>query len=233
MTSPRLTVVIPTRERCDTLAATLQSCVDQDSDDIDILVSDCASRDGTRDVVATFKDPRLRYVNPGESLPMTRHWEFALSHVPNGGWVTYLGDDDALMPNAARDILALLTDTHARALSWLKAEYCWPDHIWPAYRDRLIVPLDNQLHRMPAISARNDAARFWLGYNKLPCIYNGVLPRDAMAAISAKHGRFFDGFAPDAFSGIAILSMIDSYLYSTRPFSVNGASRHSNGTAVV
>ena len=43
----KFTVVIPTRERCDTLRATLRTCVGQDHDDLTILVSDNASTDPT------------------------------------------------------------------------------------------------------------------------------------------------------------------------------------------
>jgi hypothetical protein len=233
MTSaPKITVVVPTRERCDTLAKTLATCVAQDYDALEILVSDCASRDATRDVVHGFADPRIRYVNPGESLPMARHWEFALAHVAPEGFVTYLGDDDALLERGVADIARVLADTGAPALAWLKAEYCWPDHIWPDYRDRLIVPLGNTLVRFDGTRAVRDAARFWLGYNKLPCVYNGAVPMSAVAAIRARAGQFFGAYAPDIYSGVAMLAAIDRYAYSTRPFSLNGASRHSGGTAV-
>ncbi len=82
--SPRLTVIVPTRERHDTLIWALKTCVTQDCDDLEILVSDNASVDETREVVASYDDPRIRYVNPGTRLGMSEHWEFALSHVQEG-----------------------------------------------------------------------------------------------------------------------------------------------------
>jgi hypothetical protein len=50
-------------------------------------------------VVASFKDPRIRYVNTGKHLSMSHNWEFALSHVEKG-YVTFVGDDDGLLPGA-------------------------------------------------------------------------------------------------------------------------------------
>jgi hypothetical protein len=47
----------------------------------------------------------------------------------------------------------------------------------------------------------------------------------------AGDGAFFKAVSPDVYSGIAALSVLDSYILSTRPFSVNGASASSNGTA--
>ena len=49
----KFTVVVPTRERCETLGATLQSCLDQDHPDLEVIVSDNASLDDTRAVVET------------------------------------------------------------------------------------------------------------------------------------------------------------------------------------
>ena len=50
------TVVIPTRERYDMLEYALRTCVMQDYDNLDIIVSDNFSQDRTREVVESFKD---------------------------------------------------------------------------------------------------------------------------------------------------------------------------------
>src|SRR2546421_723250 len=48
MTNPKITVIIPTRERCDVLGKTLATVVAQDYEAIEILVSDNFSADETR-----------------------------------------------------------------------------------------------------------------------------------------------------------------------------------------
>lgn len=74
----KITVIIPTRERGEVLAHALKTVLAQDYGDLHVLVSDNASTDGTRDIVHGSDDPRIRYVNTGKRLSMSRNWEFAL-----------------------------------------------------------------------------------------------------------------------------------------------------------
>ncbi len=60
MNSPKLTVIIPTRERADTLFHTLRTVLEQEYENLEIIVSDNASIDNTRQVVSQFTDVRLR-----------------------------------------------------------------------------------------------------------------------------------------------------------------------------
>lgn len=228
--NPKITVVIPTRERASTLLATLQTCVAQDYDRLEIIVSDNFSGDQTGEVVHSFQDNRIRYVNPGRRLSMSENWEFALSHV-SGGYVTVLGDDDGLLPDAVSDAASVISATGTGILSWLKAEYCWPNHIIAKYRNFLILPLLNQLIRFEARTALRDVKRLWLPYNRTPTLYNSFVDHDIIRRTRARDGGFFKSFAPDVYSGIVFLSAVESYLYSIRPFSLNGASAHSTGTS--
>ena len=50
------TILVPTRERAETLRYTLQTCVVQEHNDLEILVSDNASQDATRDVLSDFAE---------------------------------------------------------------------------------------------------------------------------------------------------------------------------------
>ena len=228
--SPKFTILVPTRERASTLHATLNTCVTQDYERLEVVVSDNFSKDNTRDVVQSFHDSRVRYVNPGRRLGMSQNWEFALSHVSEG-YVTVLGDDDGLLPHAVTDAARIIAASGTSILSWLKAEYCWPDHIVAEHRNILIMPLLNQLLRFNARIALRDAKRLWLPYNRTPTLYNSFVHCDAIRKARAQDGTFFNSFAPDIYSGIVLLSAIDWYLYSIRPFSLNGASARSTGTS--
>ena len=58
---PRFSVVIPTRERAETLRVTLATCLDQDFDDYEIVVCDNAGGGATREVVDAARSGRIRY----------------------------------------------------------------------------------------------------------------------------------------------------------------------------
>jgi len=80
MTTPRFTVIIPTRERAATLRHCLATVTAQDFASLEILVSDNCSSDETAAVVAANGDPRIRYLNTGRRLSMSHNWEFALGY---------------------------------------------------------------------------------------------------------------------------------------------------------
>jgi glycosyltransferase involved in cell wall biosynthesis len=88
-----VTVIIPTREHPETLLATLRTVIQQDYDRLEIIVSDNFSNDSTEDVVRSFTDRRVKYINTGKRLSMSENWDFALSHA-TGDWISVLGDDD-------------------------------------------------------------------------------------------------------------------------------------------
>jgi hypothetical protein len=223
-----MTVVVPTRERADTLLHCLRSIVSQDYDALDILVSDNCSADGTREVVESFRDPRIRYVNTGRRMSMTANWNFALEHV-RGGYVTYIGDDDGFTPDGIRDAANLLAAGSFDGLVWKKAQYCWPSHPTPGRRNALIVPVANYLVRCDARQVAADMADFWTPYFAGPCIYNGFVHFDVFRKLAKPGMPFFQSVTPDAYSSFALAAGMKEYLYTSRPLSVNGASGHSNG----
>jgi hypothetical protein len=227
-TSPTVTIVVPTRDRAYTLRACLETCVRQSYEGLRIIVSDNCSTDTTADVVRSFGDPRIEYVNTGRRLSMSRNWEFALGHV-NSDYVTVLGDDDGFLPEAIAGLMQVITATGAQAVTWAKADYHWPDHPREELRDTLFIPADDLLFHVDASTAAHFAARFWLPYNRLPSVYNSVIRMDHIRALTARTGSFFASVTPDVYSGFALASVLGDYLYSTRPFSVNGASGRSNG----
>lgn len=226
----KFTVVVPTRERCETLGATIRSCLDQDHPDLEVVVSDNASLDDTRAVVESFRDPRLRYVNTGRRVSMARNWEFALGAVADEeNYVHYLGDDDALLPGAVSDVASLLRAHPSGAISWRKAEYIWPSGPRPLSRNLAIVPLENKLSRYHAADILRDVRDLWIPYYRCPSLYNSFVDARVLHRIRRREGTFFHSSIPDAYSGFAVLADIPSYLYSTRPFSLNGASSKSTG----
>lgn len=229
----KLTVVVPTRERQDTLRHTLRTLTTQDYADCEFIVSDNDSRDETREVVASFDDPRIVYINTGARRSMAENWEFALEHA-RGEFITYIGDDDGFIPGALASAMSLIEASGSYALVWEKATYCWPDHVEPALRNTLSVRLAG--FRKSVVSGRDEFQRvmgFKTGYTDLPCLYNGIARTQLLLDMkrSASNGLFFNAISPDCFSALALGLVVGDYLVCNFPFSVNGASRHSNGTS--
>ena len=98
--SPALTVVIPTHDRPGLLVEAVESALSQTVDDLEVVVVD----DGSLDPVRLAGDARLRVVrlhpNRGGAAARNAGLESA-----RGRWVTYLDDDDLLLPHHAELML--------------------------------------------------------------------------------------------------------------------------------
>ncbi|EMA58880.1 glycosyltransferase family 2 protein [Halorubrum lipolyticum] len=115
---PRVSVIIPTYNRAETLARAVDSALAQTVDDIEVLVVDDGSTDGTRALIEEG-DPRVRYLahdtNRGVSAARNTGVEAA-----RGEYVAFLDSDDEWLPRKLDRQLAVLDD---RGEGWVGA-YC-------------------------------------------------------------------------------------------------------------
>ena len=98
MSVPRVSVVIPTRDRPAMLRRAIESVLVQTMPDLEVVVVDDASGPSTRDVVDAIGDPRVRYIRRERSQggPAARNHGFRESR---GEWVALLDDDDLWLPS--------------------------------------------------------------------------------------------------------------------------------------
>jgi len=225
----KFNVIIPTRERADTLYHCLRTIVSQKYDNLDIIVSDNYSQDNTREIVASFSDSRIKYINTGKRISMSHNYAFALNHVSDG-WVTIIGDDDGLLPGALAKIANVIQKMGCKAVASKWCYYYWPH--CTAQENHLIVPLKS------GIELRNG--REWLGklmrgdavYPDLPFLYTGgFVDIEAINRARDGSGSFFLSMTPDVYSAIALASVLDSYVMLMEPVTVGGVSTHSTGAS--
>jgi len=115
MSVPTITALIPTRRRPLLLKQALESVLAQTWPDLEVLVSDNASRDGTREIVESFaaRDPRVRYHEQPEDIGALRNFQYLLDQA-NTPWVSILADDDVLLPGFYAHAIERL-ERHAEA----------------------------------------------------------------------------------------------------------------------
>lgn len=223
------TLIIPTRERAQTLEYALKTCTAQDYDNFEILVCDNASRDQTRDVVAATDDPRIRYINPGKRLSMMENFEFAFSHAKNG-YVYSMGDDDGLARNALMRVNEILNQTPTDAVVSDFAHYMWPNVQGPA-AGQLVVPRGNGYSERDPRQDLHEVLYRRRPFNHLPCIYYGFVHAELLARLRKMHGRLFLTNIVDLFSAVALSLAMPRYVFSYEPLALNGTSKRSNGAA--
>jgi glycosyltransferase involved in cell wall biosynthesis len=233
--SLRFSILVPTRQRPDTLLATLATLIWQPGDDYEIVVAD---NFGDQDVAAVIaaaqqRHPRIRHVRTDRVLPMAENWERGLAAC-SGEYVSVLGDDDGFLPSTLDVVRKLIAATDARIVSWETHTYWWPDTVVFWARNRLYALLGNYdvawIQSRPALV---ETYRNPVSFERLPMIYNGFVHRDVInSAIDRFGGYFVPTFvSPDVSSGIINLSQTGRYLHSFRPLAVRGISKRSTGAS--
>lgn len=225
----KFTVMIPTRERCETLHFTLASCVSQTFAELEIIVSDNASTDNTREVVAAFSDPRMKYVHTGKRLSMAGNFEFALNHA-TGDYLMFLGDDDGLAPGAIERVAAIIEETQQLAVISSQAMYYWPNALDEQARNRLVFSTRAGYEIRSPSRVLEQVLQFKVAYTELPGLYVGFVSRDIVAA-ARDQGVYFHSVTPDAYSGIVNAAKLSGYAYVYTPFCIAGISGRSNGAS--
>jgi len=96
MNRPKVSVIIPTYNRCALLHEAIASVLEQTFKDLELIVVDDGSTDETRDVVMSFDDPRIRYLfQANRGVSAARNWGVASSR---GGLIAFLDSDDVWLP---------------------------------------------------------------------------------------------------------------------------------------
>jgi len=223
------TIIIPTRERPDTLKHAIASVLAQDYDNFEVLVSDNASTDDTRKIVLSLSNPKLRYINTKKRVSMSENWEFALNNVKNG-WITVIGDDDAILPNALNYADKIIQQTKTNAI---RSNGC--SYAWPKIRNSNFGALN--LHLKAGYEIRDSKIMLQnvvngiVSYTELPMLYNGgFISFDLVREAKKVSKTFFNYIAPDLYSAIVFSFLTKDYVYCYEPLAINGASHHSGGT---
>ncbi|NNG00365.1 MAG: glycosyltransferase family 2 protein [Desulfobacteraceae bacterium] len=93
---PLVTIGIPTYNRAEaTLPITLESALDQDYPNIEIVVSDNCSSDNTEQVISGYKDTRINYIRQNVNIGPTNNYKACLDNC-RGDYFLLLHDDDLI-----------------------------------------------------------------------------------------------------------------------------------------
>ena len=94
----KVSILIPTYNRVNYLPKAIESALKQDYPNIEIIVSDNASTDGTNELVNKYMDDvRFKYYRNRKNLGMVPNWRKALYEYATGNFFMVLSDDDYLI----------------------------------------------------------------------------------------------------------------------------------------
>lgn len=218
-------MIIPTRERPETLQYALRTALNQCSHRLEVIVSDNFGQDNTATVVRSFQDPRLRLINPGRRLSMSDHWDYALLQAA-GDYVLIMGDDDGIVPGALDKLEASILATRHLVYSWPRPIYNWPIDGEPART--VFVPSVGRASEINLINiARLAISMGGWKHARLPSMYHSAVAKRIPDAIREQTGRVFHSTQPDIFMAMAVPVFVQTSLELDYYVSVLGQSQRS------
>lgn len=118
---PFFSVIVPTYNRADLIAKTLQSLQKQDYDNYEIIIVDDGSTDNTAEVVKPFLDARTRYVKK-ENGERAAARNYGVIHA-SGAYVNFFDSDDIALSNHLAEAAALVKEKNHP--QWFHLGYAW------------------------------------------------------------------------------------------------------------
>ena len=232
---PYFSVIIPCKNRAPFLHHTLRTCMIQNYEPLEIIVSDDGSTDNTREVVenAASQDARIKYFQLKNGIGMRDNFEFALRQA-KPGYVIALGGDDGLLPNGITGMNEVLQSTGTELLAWPAPIYTYPGartttgQLSIYYKKRLKI-IDSKKFLLRQAKNLN-----YLSDIESPMFYvKGVASTKLIDRVRkrSKGGRFYSCPTPDGYSGIVLAGEVSKYSFSGKPFSIFGLSPASQGLA--
>ncbi len=104
MSSPLVSVCLPTYNYANYLPQAIISCLSQSYEPIELITVDDASTDNSGDIVRSFDDSRIRFVENPVRLGLVENWNKALS-LARGEIIKFLFADDYLAEDAIERIV--------------------------------------------------------------------------------------------------------------------------------
>jgi hypothetical protein len=229
-----LSIVIPTHNRSCYAVACVQSLLEIDSRQFQVVVHDTSDDDcGLAAWSATQDDSRLCYVHWNGRLSMTENHERAVA-LAEGEYVCVIGDDDSVSSRiievaeyAKANEIELLTPV-------IKAIYSWPDfktsflgsaHAGKLYLGKVTGKIAKKSCQTSIQDALNNACQ---GTEGLPKFYHGLVKRSCLEKLHSDTGAIFYGASPDISASLGLALTNEYYYVIDFPFTIPGASSGSN-----
>jgi len=226
---PFFSIVIPTRNRPNLVPTAVQSVLEQDVGDFELLISDNSDPERTAETRAALAgaldDPRVRYLRPPRALSMVDHWEWAVRQA-SGEFTGVLTDRMAYKLYALGMIRQQLQAHPADLISMLAVGIRGEAAPF-SLRSRAG---SDQATLVPSAAALAECAHVEFS-SRLPRMLNSFCRTTRLHELVANYGSIFTGMAPDYSFCFRILDWLDAFVLFDSRLMVAGGESQSNGLA--
>ena len=234
---PKVSLIIPVKDRKEYLYHTLRTCMAQDYENFEIIVADDASTDGTKEMVRSMAaaDSRITFIDRTERVGMRDNFEDALSRIKEG-YVMALGGDDGILPRGISRMVAKFKETGTKLLTWCAPEYAYPMDYYPNGHFSIYYKDNSHWVDSKKYLARQTKMLAYIDDIECPMFYiKGAAHISLIETVKSRtpDGRFYSCPTPDGYSGIVLAGEVDKFYFSAKSYTINGVSPASQGIAYI
>ncbi|WP_130830734.1 glycosyltransferase family 2 protein [[Erwinia] mediterraneensis] len=103
MVSKKLSIIIATYNVASSIEKCLDSILSQTFQDYEVIIVDGASRDETADIIAHYRDTRIKFISEPDN-GIYDAWNKGIS-LSNGEWLAFIGADDCYSSSSSLQLL--------------------------------------------------------------------------------------------------------------------------------
>ncbi|EEF58246.1 glycosyltransferase family 2 protein [Pedosphaera parvula] len=126
---PKVSILVPTYNYARYLRETIESVLNQDFEDFELIIVDDCSSDNSHEVIAHYaaQDGRIRYQINAKNLGMVANWNYCLS-LAKGEYIKFLFGDDTLADRQALTKMVRMLEENPSAVLAVSARNILDEH---------------------------------------------------------------------------------------------------------
>ncbi|MES2794772.1 MAG: glycosyltransferase [Bacteroidota bacterium] len=231
---PLLSIVVPTKNRYETLSVLIDSLLMWESHEFELIIQDNSDDNSfIIEFISKYSnDARIKYFYEGVAMSAIENCDLAVGN-STGKYVTFIGDDDGILKQSI-DVVEWMEKNQVDALYCKIGVYVWPDMkhavsinnqmngvLFEADLKGYLIKVDakEQLEKVVQIGAQD--------MYKIPRLYQGVVSRIVLDKLKHLVGTYFPGPVPDMANAIGIIPFVSNYYFTDIPIIVSGQSSKS------
>ncbi|WP_293971126.1 glycosyltransferase family 2 protein [Sphingomonas sp.] len=126
--APRHSVLLPVLNGVSLLQETIPALLAFGGNDMELVVSDNCSDDGTYDYIQSIADHRIVRLKTDTRVNYAQNAENAYRHA-RGEWLSHIGDDDLVMPSRRAALEQVAADPEIELIFGNRLRYYWPTFV--------------------------------------------------------------------------------------------------------
>lgn len=241
----KISIVLPVKSYTYTLEDTLKTCLNQNFDEYEIVVSDNSVMGDPQicRLIEKFNSNKIKYYKTPYPLSLAKSFEYAYFRA-RGEFIFSLGADDAVLPYTLKYISCILDKfPEENILTWDRLLYIWPELTATGQADQFSFPLevvkdklevsyiDTDKSILDTISSINQKIS---NIYHLPMIYiNSGMRKEHIKEMIKLTGKFLDGSSQDVYTGLVNMAIYRRILKINYPLTIAGMSNSSIGLSSV